>query len=320
MKPIMCNYYVTLRCNSRCEFCDIWMKKENFTLKEQNLEDIDNNLKSLKKLGVKIIDFTGGEPLLYPNLVETLKLAKKYKFYTTTTTNGILYPKYAEKLNGLVDLMAMSLDAAECEKHDKVRGVKSFDKVVESIKLAKKIKQKLYLIHTVTDENCNDVDRVIKFAQDNKCTIFLNPCFAYFNNKGISKENASSLKKYFKEPYVCLDLAQIRLIEQGGNDIKRPVCKAISSTVVISPDNYLLLPCYHFSFKKIKIEKNLYELYHSKEVRDLAKQEGEFNFCQKCTIYCYMKTSFYRNPFNKYFPLYLKSGYKFLREKARKQF
>ena len=65
---ILCNYYVTLRCNSQCKFCDIWEKGQKSHLSEQTIEEIENNLKALKKLGIKVIDFTGGEPLLYPHL------------------------------------------------------------------------------------------------------------------------------------------------------------------------------------------------------------------------------------------------------------
>ncbi len=64
MKPRLCNYYVTLRCNAKCTFCNIW-QEENKTRQEHSLEDVKNNLIALKKLGVKAIDFTGGEPLLY---------------------------------------------------------------------------------------------------------------------------------------------------------------------------------------------------------------------------------------------------------------
>ncbi|MDP2750209.1 MAG: radical SAM protein, partial [Nanoarchaeota archaeon] len=151
--PLVCFYYVTLKCNCKCEFCNIWQDKENFKLKEQSLAEIANNLRDLKKLHVKLIDFTGGEPLLYPNLIEALKLAKKKGFRTTITTNCLLYPKYARALKGLVDLLAISLDSTDEEKHNKIRGVKTFDKVIDTIKLAKQIKQKLYIIHTVTEDN-----------------------------------------------------------------------------------------------------------------------------------------------------------------------
>lgn len=320
MKPIRCNYYVTLRCNSKCIFCAIWRNIENFKLREQTIDEIEKNLINLKKLGIKIIDFTGGEPLLYPHLSEALKIAKHYGFYTTVTTNCLLYPDIAQKLKGYVDVLQFSFESVDREKHNEIRGVNCYDKVLESVEVAKKIKQKVYLIHTVTDASLNDLPKLIKFAQEKKCILFINPCFGYFGNIAISKNIALKLKKYFKEPYVVLDLANLELILNGGNDINKPLCKAISSTITISPDNYLLLPCYHHCFKKLKIDNNLFKLYNSKEVKDLKLKEGKFSFCEGCTIYCYMQGSLYRKLFSQYFILSLISGYKYLRERLRKQF
>lgn len=106
---ILCNYYVTLRCNSRCRFCDIWRRELADNPREQTLAEVENNLRALKELGVKIIDFTGGEPLLYPHLRAALVLAKKLGFYTTVTTNCILYPQLAAELKGLINVLYFSL-------------------------------------------------------------------------------------------------------------------------------------------------------------------------------------------------------------------
>ncbi|EKD89644.1 MAG: radical SAM protein, partial [uncultured bacterium] len=127
---LLCNYYVTLRCNARCEFCNIWRQKDNFTLLEQSLEDIEKNLKALKKLGVKIIDFTGGEPLLYPYLTEALKLAKKIGFYTTITTNCSLYSQYAENLLGLVDILLFSVQSSIEEEHNRITDSTTYQKIL----------------------------------------------------------------------------------------------------------------------------------------------------------------------------------------------
>jgi MoaA/NifB/PqqE/SkfB family radical SAM enzyme len=89
--PVLCNYYVTYRCNATCSFCDIWLKPSPYV----TLETAAQNLHDLKRLGVKVIDFTGGEPLLHRQIDQLLLLAKKQKFITTLTTNGLLYPKYA---------------------------------------------------------------------------------------------------------------------------------------------------------------------------------------------------------------------------------
>ena len=56
--PVLCNYYVTYRCNATCSFCDIWEKPSPYV----TLQNAEENFKSLKKLGVNVIDFTGGDP------------------------------------------------------------------------------------------------------------------------------------------------------------------------------------------------------------------------------------------------------------------
>ena len=73
MKPVLCNYYVTYRCNATCSFCDIWEQPSPLI----DLGDAARNLDDLRRLGVRIIDFTGGEPLLHPQIGELLAMAKE---------------------------------------------------------------------------------------------------------------------------------------------------------------------------------------------------------------------------------------------------
>ena len=219
-----------------------------------------------------------------------------------------------------MDILQFSIQSTDEKEHDKLCGVKSFKSVMKSIDLAKKIKQKIALIHTVTNDNADKIEKMVKFAQKKKCLLSLNPCFEFFGNDGIMKENASKISKFFGKPYVTFDLAHLELIKRGGNDIKNPLCKAISSTIVISPDNYLLLPCYHHKTKKIKIENNLFEVYNSDEVKKMKKAEGKFAFCKNCSIYCYMRCSFYRKPLSKYPYLFFISGAGYMLERRRKQF
>jgi MoaA/NifB/PqqE/SkfB family radical SAM enzyme len=59
--PVLCNYYLTYRCNAACSFCDIWEKPSPYV----TLEQVEANLQALRRLGVQVVDFTGGEPLLH---------------------------------------------------------------------------------------------------------------------------------------------------------------------------------------------------------------------------------------------------------------
>jgi len=86
--------------------------------------------------------------------------------------------------------------------------------------------------------------------------------------------------------------AFIELRKDGGNHIDDPVCRAASTTIVISPENKLVMPCYHLGLEELPIENNLYELYRSKDVQELVKLEGKHEACEGCVINCYMQPSF----------------------------
>lgn len=290
--PILCNYYVTYRCNAKCGFCDIWERPSPYV----TLSQAEANFKDLKRLGVKVMDFTGGEPLLHRQLPELLALARSFGFITTVTTNALLYPKQAEKLAGLVDMLHFSLDSPDREAHNLSRGVDCFDHVMRSIETAKKLGERPDIIFTVTAENVHEIGRVYsEITQPNGMVLILNPIFDYNNvdaGDSLSPEDLLLLKKWGGKKGVYLNGAFISLRQNGGNQTDDPVCKAASSTIVISPQDGLVLPCYHLGIKEIPINGNLYELYSSATVQELVALEGRMPECQGCTINCYMQPSF----------------------------
>lgn len=289
-KPVLCNYYVTYRCNAKCSFCDIWEKPSPYI----TLENAEQNFKDLKTLGVKVIDFTGGEPLLHRQLPELLAMAKKMGFITTVTTNALLYPKQAEKLSGLIDMLHFSLDSPIAEEHNQSRGVKLFDKFEESIAVALKLNERPDILFTVFSHNIHQIQEVYeKYCLPNKLMLILNPVFEY-NDVGanLSAQDLDVLEQWGKKKLVYLNQGFIELRKDGGNQIEKPVCRAGSTTVVISPQNELVLPCYHLGLEHLPINNNLLEIWTSKTTQTLIKQEGRHEKCQGCTINCYMQPSF----------------------------
>src|SRR5690606_15826370 len=104
----------------------------------------------------------------------------------------------------------------------------------------------------------------------NKLMLLLNPAFEYSQvetGEQLSEVELDYLVKFSKQKYVYLNGAFVQLRKDGGNHIDKPVCKAASTTLVISPENELVLPCYHLGAQKFPINGNLYELYKSKEVK-----------------------------------------------------
>lgn len=299
MKPILSNYYVTLKCNSRCAFCNIWQNKKKINAR---LEDVKNNINHLKRIGVRAIDFTGGEPLLNKQLPEMLEYSKKKGFYNILTTNAINYPRYSKKINPYVDELLISIISTNKNKHEKIHGKGSFNKLKESVKIAKEDGKKILLCYILTNNNVKELKSVINFAKKNKTIVYVSFEFSYFGNKELNKRYLKEISKYIFHTNVHFNLGFMKLKYDNGNKIKDPRCKAVSSTVTISPDNYLTLPCFHKSVKKIKLRNNLYTIWNSKKVKELKEKEGKFKFCEGCNNNCYSRSSFFYK-LDKYFIL-----------------
>lgn len=299
-KPVLCNYYVTYRCNAKCSFCDIWEKPSPYI----TLEDVRQNLLDLKRLGVQVIDFTGGEPLLHRQIDQMLGMAHGMGFITTLTTNGMLYPKMAHRLKGKIDMLHFSLDAANREEHDKGRGVACFDFVMESIAVAKELGERPDILFTVFRDNLHQLEEVYQqIVLPNKLLLIINPAFEYNaveTGEQLTPEELQYLSDFGKRKHVYLNEGFIQLRLDGGNHVESPVCKAASTTLVISPENELVLPCYHLGTESYPIQGKLYDLYRSGEVDALKRQEGRLPACEGCTINCYMQPSF-AVEVNKYF-------------------
>ena len=290
--PILCNYYVTYRCNARCAFCNIWQDEKYRQVPDPAAETVERNLAGLRKVGVKFVDFTGGEPLLYREIARVLRAAKNQRLVTSITTNGILYPAQREELKGLVDLLHFSLDAAGRERHDARRGVPCFDRVMESLELVQHDRIKADILFTVTTDNFQEIPAVATLAKEHRMVFILNPVFSYFGNPGLSALALEAMRKEAQKPYVYVNKGFLRLLEEGGNQVGSPRCKAVTSTLVISPDNHLLIPCFHHARERIKIQDSLPQALAGEQIQNMKQQQGRFPFCQGCTINCYFEPSF----------------------------
>ncbi|UBF29242.1 radical SAM protein [Kovacikia minuta CCNUW1] len=297
MAPLVANYYLTYRCNARCHFCDIWALEPK---KEADFETIRSNLEDLRRLNVKYVDFTGGEPLLRLDVAQIYAEAKRQGFYTSMTTNTILYPKRAKEIQGLVDFLNFSLDGPDAETHDQSRGVKIFETLTESVKIAHSLGEFPVLNHTVTAQNYHRIDEVAQFGQQLEARVWLNPAFTAHSNYNAKKNPTpemvaaieSTARRY---PNVGYNKAALEFIKAGGNDTSSPRCKAVDAVIAISPHDELLLPCYHFAQTGVPINGRLYELYKQSEVVEEYRQsQGKLSVCEGCTVWCYLIPSFFK--------------------------
>jgi MoaA/NifB/PqqE/SkfB family radical SAM enzyme len=289
MKPLLLHYYITNRCNARCSFCSIWQEQPKIDARP---DDVIANLAEAKKAGCRFVDFTGGEPLLHPQLDVFLREAKKLGLTTSVTTNCLCFQKRAQQLAGLIDLLHFSLDAGTEEMHDTLHGVPSFTSVITSIPVALANKLVPDLLFTYSDQNIDTVRGAWEIARKYKLILILDPVFNVNGSDTVSPETHAKARKYSRLPGVYLNTAHLALRKQGGNTTSKSLCKAVTSTIVITPDNNLALPCYHHAYDAVPIAGSLTAALSDKRRADARNHEGRYPWCEGCHINCYFDPSY----------------------------
>jgi MoaA/NifB/PqqE/SkfB family radical SAM enzyme len=147
--PISVKVELSAKCDLRCKFC---ATRNN--LRGKGMMDfalLDRLLREMKEIGVEEIGlFFLGESLLYPRLVDAIKLAKDIGFkYVFLTTNGRMLTRTLayDIMSAGLDSLKFSLNEAEKEKYKDTTGVDCFDTVVQNIKDAVYIRDRVAATH-----------------------------------------------------------------------------------------------------------------------------------------------------------------------------
>lgn len=106
--PLSVCWDVTNKCNSHCRFCYRFVDNIDIGPKEHNII-----LNKLILLGVKKISFSGGEPLLAPDLPDLLRKTKEAGVITSLISNGILLPKLWDEIKDYIDWLTLPMDGSD---------------------------------------------------------------------------------------------------------------------------------------------------------------------------------------------------------------
>lgn len=152
---------ITSRCNENCKFC-----YRILTEKENDIEKNNKILEMLAKLSVDKISWTGGEALLYPNLIELLKISKSYGIINNLLTNGKLLSKEKiVELEPYLDYITLSYDSNNSDTYKIIgRGESHGTNVIEALDFIQKneIDVKVKINTLVSKINKNEITDIGK--------------------------------------------------------------------------------------------------------------------------------------------------------------
>jgi len=329
--PVLSEIAVTYRCNLACRFCYAACGCK----KDEAVPDISaGRLKEIldiisKEAQVPSVSFTGGEPLLRPELPELIAYAKSLGMWTNLITNGTLLTLQkvtALKAAGL-DSAQISIEGGEAPTHDRIVARSgAFDAAVSGIKNLLKAGIRVHTNTTVSALNKDSLPDIVELVKTLKLGKFSMNMLMPVGSAGANLEET-----FISYTEIGPIIEEIRgLAEKAGLEfmwysptpmcVFNPVAKGLGNKGCAACDGLLslapngdILPCssYPKPMGNILEHKGSFrELWESGPFKFFQKKGFAHDLCKKCEDLAVC---------NGGCPLYWeKAGYKELLEAGRK--
>jgi MoaA/NifB/PqqE/SkfB family radical SAM enzyme len=160
----MLMFFPTSRCNSRCISCDWWKESGEGDLA---IEEIADLARSLPSLGTRLVAFSGGEPLLRPDMFEAASMFKAQGIDLHLLTSGVLLERCADSVGEYFSRVTVSLDATTEELYRAIRGVAALATVGKGVARLRRLAPRVTITARATlhRENFRELPRLIDQAR-----------------------------------------------------------------------------------------------------------------------------------------------------------
>lgn len=312
--PLICNIWITNKCNFRCKFC-----YQDFNVQSKTLSDSQFKMvvDDLENMGTIYLYISGGEPLLVENIDEKIKYGAKKVPYVHMVSNGFLLDKeMAQKLSKTgINEISVSIDGMETT-HAKYRGnEKAFANALTAIDNLKKYAPNIRVTCStmIAPWNIDDQPKLMDLCNslniEQRLTAFEDfPVVRgnYINDFEITDEFLKKLKAFIKNYSILHKDRFMKFIEvffeSKINNItsdefalfKEP-CLVPSFYVNILEDGSVS-PChgidkYHRNYREIFNINNrsLKEIIFSEEYKKLIDEMKSCSHCRELLSSCYIR-------------------------------
>ena len=160
------SWMTTNQCNLKCVHC--YQDAEEATERELSTDEAKKMIDEIARAGFKIMIFSGGEPLLRPDIYELVAHAASRGLRPVFGSNGTLITdEVARRLKEAgAAAMGISVDSLDAAKHDKFRGLPNAHALtLAGIEACKRAGLPFQLHTTVVDWNRDEVCAITDFAE-----------------------------------------------------------------------------------------------------------------------------------------------------------
>ena len=265
---------ITNICNLSCSFCS----KVEKPRKMLSTSEFKTIVEKVKDYTDYIYLHVKGEPLTHPNIIELINIANEYNLKVNLTTNGVLFPKYAEELAKCENLSKINFSL-----HSENNIPNYCEKIFDSVnKLANQTV--IYRLWTLKE---NELDE--------KSTIIVDKIINHYNldKEFIEKVKTENNIKINSTTYVDKDneftWPKINNYQSNG------YCYALKTQIAILSDG-TVVPCCLDSNGQIELgnifNKSLDEIINSERYQNLKKSFQDRKPCEELCKSCTFKERF----------------------------
>ena len=173
---------LTSRCNLSCIYCHAEGEKNPDA--EMSTEEIIAIMETAAKFGIRSIKFTGGEPLIRPDILDIVRAVPKW-IESSITTNGILLADMAADLKAAgLRRVNVSLDSLNPATYKKITGSDRLGEVLAGIDAALNVgltPVKLNMV-VLAGINDNEIDDFLAYVRNNRNLVLQLIELMHFNN------------------------------------------------------------------------------------------------------------------------------------------
>lgn len=227
--PIYIRIKPTNICNHRCYYCAyandlIWDGRTVNSRESIPWEIMKNTLYEMKEMGVKAVTFSGGgEPLCYPAINETLQTVDSLGIDCSMITNG--QALMGEVINYLkrAKWIRISFDSAQKKTYEAIRGVNTYDQVVDNIEKFAHVKDNsctLGINCVISNSNSNEIwdicSLVKRLGVDN---IKLSPIMVRESQAEYHGKIKENVMEQIKDAKIQLEDEKFRIVDKYSDDV-----------------------------------------------------------------------------------------------------
>ena len=165
---------MTSQCNLNCNYCD-WQKDSNFDLSEEQLANAKKHLRKIREVidrkysDIALVQYSGGEPLLYPDILEEVFHVFHDKWIRINTNATLLTDEIIKmaKDHGKV-YIAVSLDGATLSANfPRVKGNReTFETILKNVDKVVKNEVPLMVLCTLNQQNIREFPVLVDYLTE----------------------------------------------------------------------------------------------------------------------------------------------------------